>query len=825
VPARYEIVATFNRERHVFDNEDTGTRVIIGEGTIANEEEGDVSDDGKEVVLRGEAREGALKCGLMYRFYGRDVEHPRFGAQFAFTSFVLQEPAGKRAVTVYLQQCEGIGMVVASRLWDQYGDQAVKKLRTDPAAVAAEIKGLTLDRANAAADFLRDNHATERAKMDLLDLLIKRKFPKRTVDLLIDDYGSVAAERIRHNPYLLMRYRGCGFVLCDKLYMELKKPAGALKRQALCMWHGIAAAGRSSGDTWFSVNLARNRLSSEIAGADVNADRALELAVRARILETREASGSLWVAEQRRSNSEARIARYVTRLMDQPTEWPDLHALQPVLRGEDGCCHQHEQLLLATRGPLGILAGSPGTGKTYTVAALIRHLLDDGWPLEAIAVVAPTGKAAVRITETLDGMGVPIVARTIHSTLSVAYEQGGSWSFLFGDRCKLPFKWVFGDEWSMVDCDLNASFFAAIGEGTHVLLSGDTQQLPPVGHGAPLRDMIAAGIPTGTLTQIRRNSGQIVRCCHEIKTRKRFLSSAKLDVTAGENLVHVELDDADSQVAALTKLLGQIKSGEKYDVVWDVQVLCAVNKKSPLSRHELNKRLQKLLNPIGPPERGVFQVGDKIVNTRNGRLKSMRPVQDGADKDGAVYVANGEQGEVLAVEPNKMVVRLWSPDRTVIVPRGQQDEPEDGEEKAGDDEASEEAGNDKPPSTGCAWELGYAISAHKSQGSEWPIVIVLIDEHHSASRVQTSNWIYTAISRARDFCVTLGKRSVIQVMLRRDAMNRRTFLQERIQERLRKATPTAPTEDDWDFGDLCDGLFDDVDLLLAGVMAGGDVPF
>lgn len=828
MPPRFEIVATFERERHVFHNEGGDTRVIIGEGVIVDPGDG-TETAGNPITVKGEAREGALKCGLDYRFFGRDIEHPKHGKQFAFTSFTLQEPAGKKAVTVYLQQIPGIGMVVANRLWEKYGNRATKALRELPEVCAAEIKGLSESVAEYASEFLEDNFATERAKMDLLELLKGRGFPKKTIDSVIRDFGSAGAERIRNNPYILMRYRGCGFIGCDKLYMDLKKPAGALKRQALCMWHGVAKAGRSSGDTWFSANVARSRLASEIAGADIKTERAMELAVRGGILTTRESMGSLWIAEDSKAHSEERVAEAIATMMVENADWPDIEPLRPVLRGEDGGSHQFDQLKVATTGTLGILTGSPGTGKTYTVAALIRMLLKEGWTRDEIAVCAPTGKAAVRITETLQDMGVPLVATTIHTLLGVASAEGGGWHFTCGRNNKLQFKWIVGDEWSMVDTGLNASFFDAIGEGTHVILSGDTKQLPPVGHGAPLRDMIDAGVPTGRLTEIRRNSGQIVRCCREIKDNKRFLSSAKLDVASGENLLHIELDDPEQQIAAMTKLISQVKAGAKFDPVWDVQVLCAVNKKSPLSRHELNRRLQILLNENGPPVKGTFQVGDKIVNTKNSWLKSLYPIQDGANKDGKVYVANGEQAEVLVVDPGKITARLWSPDRTVVIPRGQQEDDESESEKDGDDAGAEESGNDKPPSTGCAWELGYAISVHKSQGSEWPIVIAVIDDHNAARMVQTSNWIYTGISRAKEFCVTLGQRRVIQEMLRRDGMNRKTFLRELIETNVsaldkiisheRKRITQSVDAFDWD--ELLDGVLGDASGLLDGVVFTG----
>jgi len=297
------------------------------------------------------------------------------------------------------------------------------------------------------------------------------------------------------------------------------------------------------------------------------------------------------------------------------------------------------------------------------------------------------------------------------------------------------------------------------------LFVGDPDQLSPVGHGAPLRDMIAMGLPCGHLKEIQRNAGRIVRACAEIRDKHRFATSKKIDLSGEqpENLLLIERAQPAGQLNELKQLLGRIQAGGKRDAVWDVQVVCAVNEKSPLARKALNKELQSLLNPQGEKcEPNPFRVGDKIICTANGLLPAEDSRQDAAGEDGRIYVANGELARVEKVKEKYTVAKLTAPDRVVRIPRGE------GKE-----------GNE----TGCAWELGYVISVHKSQGSEWPILVVMLDSYPGAVMLCDRHWIYTAISRAKELGILIGKKTVAENMCRKSHMwKRKTFLCEGVEE-------------------------------------------
>ena len=417
--------------------------------------------------------------------------------------------------------------------------------------------------------------------------------------------------------------------------------------------------------------------------------------------------------------------------------------------------HQSAQWSYASARPVGLLTGTPGTGKTYTVGSVVRSLARRAGE-QHIAICAPTGKAAVRLGESLRRVGVGIRPRTIHSLLEISRNghDGDGWGFQRNASNPLDQRVVIVDEASMLDADLAASLLSACGPGTHVLLVGDPYQLPPVGHGAPLRDLIAAGAPRGHLSEIQRNAGLIVRACASIKDGKHFETCDRFDPAAGLNLKHIEAAEPAEQLLELEKVHAAFSRSGRF-VGFDCQVIVPTNKSGDLGRHEVNRHLQALLNPGGvsaPPN--PFRVSDKIICLKNGwHPQELTNLE--------AYVANGEIGQVVAVHPRVTHARFSSPHRVIRIPMGKpKEDDQDGEGGAG-----------------CDFDLGYAITCHKSQGSEWPCVIILADPSPGARRVCSREWIYTAISRASQLCITIGREGVLQQMTARVSLEKRkTFL-------------------------------------------------
>lgn len=717
-----------------------------------------------DLTVKGPAGEVELERGFSYRFYGRFTEHPRYGRQFAFQTFVRSQPHGREGVVRYLAKAPHVGPATSKTLWDKFGGDAVRIMRETPEIAAAATK-LTDQQAREAAAWLEREKGLENCSIELMDLLTGRGFPRTTAKKAVEVWGNRAAEVIQRNPYVLMRFRGCGFGRCDAMYLDLGLPAGKLKRQALCCWYVLSRD--TEGDTWKSVEFVVEGLRAKVGAAEVDAPAALRLAKRGGLVATRrDESNRLWVAEARRAAAEERVAAYVAQALAEPNAWPDDLFL-------DGASeHQEVQLGYAMGAHVGLFNGSPGTGKTYTIAALVTSLVAQ-YGADAVAIACPTGKAAVRATEAMQAYGVPLRATTIHSLLKVAENtEGEGWKFTHYQENPLPQRFLIVDEASMIDAGLMASLLAARGAGAHVLLVGDPGQLPPVGHGAPLRDLIRASIPRGELQEIRRNAGTIVEACAAIRHERAWRPDARVALPE-QNLKLVEASSPKAQIEKVLACLRAAKA-DGLDPIWDCQVLAAVNARSPLARKALNEVLQAELNPSGARAGdNPFKVGDKIVNTKNGFLPledGQRPGPDAViGDDGKVFVANGELARVVRVEEKLTVAELSSPKRVVKIPRG--------------GASGAEGESDDATGTGCQWDLGYALSTHKSQGSEWPVVVVVLDEYAGARLVCSREWLYTAISRAKRLCFMVGKLATAQGFCRRSSIEKRkTFLVERIKE-------------------------------------------
>jgi exodeoxyribonuclease V alpha subunit len=722
-------------------------------------------DDYTTVKIQCDA--GDLEYGKTYRFYGQVKSHDRYGDQFHATTFVTATPHSMDGVIRYLQTAPGVGPATARKLWELYRSDAVRILRENPDECSARVNGnLTPDRAREAASHLAEESRLESCTLDLMDLLGGRGFPKKTIQSALKKWGNQSADVIRRNPYQLMRFRGVGFLKADAMYLDLGLNPAKLKRQTLCAMHAIDSD--NDGHTWHPVEFVERAIRSRISGAAADVPGALRLAKRAKLIDTRrDERGGLWIADANDAENERAIASHLAESESESACWP-----AELLSDSPLTAHQIEHLTAATRSTIGIFGGSPGTGKTFTAAQLVKVILASGLG-GRVAVAAPTGKAASRITEAMRGYGIDLEASTIHSLLGVEKIDDGAgsgWSFTHGKSMPLPYRWLIIDEYSMVDASLFRSLLDARARGTHILLVGDVNQLPPVGRGAPLRDMIAAEIGYGELSEIQRNSGRIVRSCLDVKSGQRVWFSEKIDLTGEqpENLYCALANDPQTQIDKMLKVIEYSKN-QGHDLIWDCQIVVAVNDKSPLSRKMLNRRLQAELNKSEAISGCPFRVGDKIVNTKNAFLiecdeEGNADRNNNTSEDGTVFVSNGELAEVINVQPTFMVAVTRPGEKMVKIGRGKTTEKQQAE---GD--------------TGCTWDLGYALTVHKSQGSEWPIVVVMLDTYPGAKMVCSREWFYTSISRAKRLCVCVGKTATVEPMIGKVAIDKRnTFLVDEI---------------------------------------------
>lgn len=752
-----ELIGQYMGDSYVFQADDPEQRTVIG--TLA---------DGS--VVKGRAQVDQLEYGLTYRFVGRWVEHYKHGSQFHFTSLAKTMPVGERGTVPYLSRAHGIGTMRARAIWKQYGTDSLEVLRTDPERVAREISGITSEIAHAASEqFIRDQRL-ETVTLELAEILDGKGLPRTIPNSLIVRFGAAAAEELRRNPFILQEFPGVGFARADKIYLELGGDPSSLERQARCAVYALHKD--SDGHTWYPLSFLKRAVTEKITGAGARPVEAIKLAMSMELLVHRRIGEQDYFAERNKALSEDAIAAAILlaelEMHATLSKWPNL---EDILGLED---EQRRELARALRGRIGILAGRPGTGKTYTLARLIEAI--ERLNLGSYVVCAPTGKAAVRIAEALRKAGLTVPTATIHSTLRVVNANGG-WRFEHDASNPLPVDFIFVDESSMIDADLMASLLSARDEGTHVLFVGDPDQLSPVGHGAPLRDMLKARVASGHLKEIHRNGGRIVKCCKEIAERQTYTPSKTIDLDCEEpeNLLHIEKETPEEQVAELFRLLDSLPV-PGLDRVWDVQVLVTVNDKGPLARRNINAILQERLNEHGTRVEGNrFRVGDKLiclVNSLLERVDDQEPALRAklgftpSQERAKAYVANGELGEGVEVAPGYTIARIPASEARVRIPRGKEKEDEEGQE------------------SNSSWDLGYGITVHKSQGSEWPLVIVLVDGSAGARRVCDRHHIYTALSRPKLLGITIGQKRVIDQAIRRSNMwLRRTLLVESILER------------------------------------------
>ena len=656
------------------------------------------------------------QVGLEYTFRGRRERHLRWGEQFAFTDYRASYPTDLAAIQCYLvDNCKWIGPEIGKRLVNTYGKETLAVCKADPDRVASEISGITPRRAKEIAAMLRNNEANENLQLALKDLLGGTKVNRRAVNQILEKWGQDAPARIRENPYALIEaIDGIGFLTADevarKIGYDFSGPprirAGVihtLKEQAFGQGHTCLPKAKLLAEAEKILAVPPERTGSELGplekdGLVVSAD------------------GFVYLKGYH--DDEQLIAEKLKVLARQtlpPPGQPDFEGL-----ADD----QKEALSKAVSSGVFILTGAPGTGKTYTIKRIISS-----FPETRVALAAPTGKAAKRVYEQSGRL-----ALTIHKLLE-PQKVGGSFVFTRDAENPIEADLIVLDEVSMVDTPLMARFLEAVAPGTRLILVGDTYQLPSVGPGNILKDLIASGAILSTELSIikRQDEGLIIRNCHRIKNGE--------DIELGNSTARdffVLKRDGDEEIRETILDLVSRRFPESYhaDPLREVQVITPLREKTALSCKALNEIFQRRLNPKPKIDGVRFKVGDKVIQTKNQY-----------DLD----IINGDIGYVRDIDARDrtITVAFENPERVVQVPLHQND-----------------------------LELAYAITCHKFQGSEARIIVVPIHKSFGPLIMQRQ-WLYTAVSRAREVCVLVGQREEIPKIIQRNAPQRRhTRLQE-----------------------------------------------
>src|SRR5579859_6334958 len=715
-----------------------------------------------------------VQVGELLSVEGEWEKDPKYGRQLHVVSFVQRLPASPEGITRYLGSglIKGIGPKKAERIVAHFGEQTLAIIEQQPERLS-EVKGISAkDREQIIASWVEQNEVKE-----LHLFLQSHDVSMNLATRIYKQYGQESIKVVRENPYKLAQdVNGIGFRTADEIAVKLGLPRDSIPRLSSGLKYVLAQAANDDGHCFLPENELLRR-SSEIletspdllgeAMEQLKSDRdvfiepplpALATAStpdrRAQAAVEDEAPpdwseseepepqqriyfGPFWHAE----NGSARLLRALLRGESKlppvsQNYWQAVFDYLAQKRNMTLTEKQREAVQMAYNKKVSILTGGPGTGKSTSLRALLMVLRKRNID---VALAAPTGRAAKRLTEATGG-AVGFQAKTLHRLLEYAPHDN---SFQRNEANPLPYQFVIVDEMSMVDILLFYHLLKALPPDAHLLLVGDADQLPPVGPGNVLRDLLRSEtIATVRLTELFRQAQQ-----SQIVVNAHRINAGQMPSVPREQKTDFYFVSEENPVRAARLVLdfvqNRIPKHYGLNPMTDIQVLTPMYR-GPLGVNSLNEELQAHLNPAAPAfiEWGgrVFRVGDKVMQQRNDY-----------DKD----VFNGDVGWIRAINRENSTVKV---------------------------EFLEEAG---PLTVSYEFHeldeltLAYAVTVHKSQGSEYPAIILPLTREHYM--LLQRNLLYTAITRAKRLCILIGQPRALEVAVRNNRVTlRNTALAERL---------------------------------------------
>jgi exodeoxyribonuclease V alpha subunit len=654
---------------------------------------------------------------------GEWVNDRTHGQQFKARFLRTSPPTSADGIEKYLSSgmIRGIGPAYAKKLLRAFGEKVFDVIEATPDRLR-EVDGIGPVRA---AGILAA-WAEQKAVREIMVFLHSHGVGTARAVRIYKTYGPAAIQVMTENPYRLAGdIRGIGFKTADAIAMKLGIEKAAMVRVRAGISYALTEAmdeGHCGLPTEELIPLAEKLLevSQELIRTALDLELQEGTVVADRVGET----PCVFLAGLYRA--ERTIAERLTRLANGKLPWPwiDPDKALPWVEGRIGLALAESQVAairLALMSKVLVITGGPGVGKTTIVKAILRILAAKGTKL---LLCAPTGRAAKRLTE-----ATGFEAKTIHRLLEVDPKSGG---FKRGDDNPLDCDLLIVDETSMVDVMLMQSLMKAVPDKAALLIVGDIDQLPSVGPGQVLADVISSGaVPVVRLTEVFRQAAQ----SQIIVNAHRINHGVMLDLRKPEaesDFYFVETDDPETAVPRIIELVKtRIPRRFGLDPIRDVQVLCPMNR-GGVGARSLNIELQAALNPAG--ERKVerfgwtFAPGDKVMQIEN-------------DYDKEVY--NGDIGFVVDVEPEEGELTASFDGRSVTYGIGELD----------------------------ALVPAYAASIHKSQGSEYPAVVIPVMTQHYA--MLQRNLLYTGVTRGKQLVVLVGQKKAIAIAVRNVSGRRR----------------------------------------------------
>ncbi|MCU6747742.1 ATP-dependent RecD-like DNA helicase [Faecalicatena acetigenes] len=733
-------VVTGYVEHIVFRNEENGYTVL----NLENE-------DG-EITCVGEFN--FISEGELLELHGEYVNHNVYGSQFKVVLHKVKEPEDKVSIERYLGSgaVKGVGAALAGRIVAKFREDTFRIIEQEPERLA-EVKGISERKAQEIAEQIA-------AKKDMRQAMIYLQKYGISITLaakIYKHYGEKVYRVLEENPYQLAdNIEGIGFKTADEIASRIGIHTDSDYRIRSGLFYTLQQA-VGEGHIYLPQDILLRRAGEllEIEIQDIE-KYVMDLCVERKTV-MKETEGEIRVYPAHYYYMELNTAKMLHDL-DIDCKMPEdmmEKRLKKVEEQENISLDilQHKAVIEAIKHGLLILTGGPGTGKTTTINTMIQFFEKEGM---SILLAAPTGRAAKRMTE-----ATGYEAQTIHRLLEVngnPEEEGNVGGFMKNRDNPLEADVLIIDEMSMVDLPLMHALLSAVIPGTRLVLVGDVDQLPSVGPGSVLKDIISSNrFPVVTLTKIFRQAGQsdIVVNAHKINAGEPVVLDNK-----SRDFFFLKRQEADVIISVVITLI-QKKLPKYVDALpTEIQVMTPT-RKGLLGVERLNTILQKYLNPAEPQKQEkeingrIFRVGDKVMQIKNNyQLEWEVSTKFGLVVDKGLGVFNGDMG---------IIRDIYFYDETVEV------EYEEGRKVKYSFDMLDEL------------ELAYAITVHKSQGSEYPAVIIPLLP--GPRLLYNRNLLYTAVTRAKKCLTIVGSDATFQEMIQnKNEQNRYTSLAERIAE-------------------------------------------
>lgn len=703
-------------ETIIFRNQDNGYTVL------------ELSGD-EEIIAVGIMPD--VNPGEEVRLIGTFKSHPNYGMQFSVTTYEKTMPSDIVGILKYLSSgtIKGIGPAIAGKIIKEFGASALDVLENQPERVA-QIKGITLEKANSFSEQLKLNVGIRQ----LMLYLAEYKISPISAVKIYKSFGSRAIEEINNNPYVLVNADfNIGFEIADKIAQKQQRPFDEDVRIRAGLVY-VLEHNKNNGHTCLPANSLIKTTCSFLRVEENTTENTLNKMLDDNTLICQNICEKKFIYLKDMYQSETYVAERLKMMLRFPSvAIPNIENQIDAIESNKEIKYaslQREAITNALSKGLLVLTGGPGTGKTTTLNAIIKILQNNG---QKVLLCAPTGRAAQRMSEVTSNE-----AKTIHRLLEVDWNKSDRLEFKKNERNMLKCDALIIDEVSMVDVQLFESVMRALPMGCRLILVGDSNQLPSVGPGNILEDLVESQIiPTVALTEIFRQSMEslIVTNAHKIvKGEMPELNIKDNDFffISSNNKSIIEKTTIDLCSRRLPNTYG-------YDTYKNIQILCP-GRKGDLGVTELNKKLQSVINPesdhkesINIGER-VFRVGDKVMQTKN-NYDLLWFKDDGENGEG---IFNGEIGIINSIDKKHKKIYIQFEDKLTHY--------------------DTDFANDL--------DLAYATTVHKSQGNEFDAVIIPL--YRGAPQLQYRNLLYTAITRAKKLLIIVGDDKVIFNMVQND---------------------------------------------------------